>query len=136
MPVPTDTRLAFGARLRAARKRHYASATAFAIALSERGVEVTSATVTGWERGEWTPPYDALLVIEQLLDTQGELLALLGYQSADGLAELRGEVASLRGEIAELRAQMTRFADLLRRLGPDTLRDAGPTTPSGRRKRS
>lgn len=87
--APThDQRLAFGQRLRALREAVDLSTADLAALLTEGGHEISGASVSGWERGEWSPRHRGIVdALERIFGVPDELGPLLGYGADEPTAE-------------------------------------------------
>lgn len=78
--APTeDERRLFGQRLRRLRREQSISAARLGSLLRARGFQASGASVSAWERGEYSPQTRELAAaLAEMLD-DGDLLRLLGY---------------------------------------------------------
>ena len=117
MDATADQRARFGAELRRLRADELGlSARAVADRLAdELGEPVTHQSVTGWERGEFAPRQRRVVeALERVLEANGVLLPLLGYDPSD--AGVFERLAAIEGRQERIEEMFDLMRDELRRI--------------------
>lgn len=128
MPVSPGTRSHFGRAMRDRRRNLQPRMTLRVLAsnLKAKGDDVTEATLSGYERGEYAPGRDRAMLIDAELGAGGELVAILGFSTEEY------DPVQLADVLTRVQTLEDKFDLILERLEQAGLGAGQPSLPADR----